>query len=118
MADVLGYRDESSYKLSAGINGDGDIDVFIVPAPADGQLSMDNCEVRPFSEITESAIRTAIGELAPDFRLIVILSLLERFSYREIADISNLKPESVRSRLHQGRRKMQKELFDRVGCSA
>ncbi len=69
-----------------------------------------------FSAISEDHVRKTIGNLPRDIRLIVVLSLLEEFSYQEIADIAGLNLETVKSRLQKGRGLMQRELFDHVVC--
>ncbi len=47
-----------------------------------------------------------------DFRLVAVLSFLEGFSYQEIAEIADLQLGTVKSRLHRGRKLLQKQLFD------
>ncbi|MBN4076515.1 hypothetical protein JYT16_02230, partial [Gemmatimonas aurantiaca] len=42
----------------------------------------------------------------------VILSFLDGFSYQEIADIAGLNIGTVKSRLHRGRKLLQKSLWD------
>ena len=57
-------------------------------------------------------VKKAIETLPDDFRLVVVLSFLEGFSYQEIADITDLQLGTVKSRLHRGRKLLQKELFE------
>jgi RNA polymerase sigma-70 factor, ECF subfamily len=80
--------------------------------------SVDDCKQGALSTISKDDIRKAIGNLPDDYRLIVVLSLLENFSYREIADIAGTHLETVKSRIHQGRRLMQRELCDHVACES
>ncbi|MEE8404695.1 MAG: sigma-70 family RNA polymerase sigma factor, partial [candidate division Zixibacteria bacterium] len=54
----------------------------------------------------------AIDELPEDFRIVVVLSFIEGFSYQEIAEIADLQLGTVKSRLHRGRKLLQKELLD------
>ena len=56
-------------------------------------------------------VKTAIEELPEDFRLVIVLSFLEGFSYQEIADIVGLNIGTVKSRLHRGRKLLQKSLW-------
>lgn len=65
-----------------------------------------------FSKILDEDVRNAISELPEDFRLVVVLSFLEGFSYQEIADITGLQIGTVKSRLHRGRKLLQKALWD------
>jgi len=65
-----------------------------------------------FSKIFDDDVRLAITELPEDFRIVVVLSFLEGFSYQEIADITGLQIGTVKSRLHRGRKLLQKGLWE------
>jgi RNA polymerase sigma-70 factor (ECF subfamily) len=65
-----------------------------------------------FAKIFDDDVKKAIEELPDDFRLVVVLSFLEGFSYQEIADIIDLQLGTVKSRLHRGRKLLQKKLHD------
>lgn len=65
-----------------------------------------------FNKIFDTDVRAAIDKMPDDFRLVTILSLLEGFSYQEIADILNINVGTVKSRLHRGRKLLQKSLWD------
>lgn len=65
-----------------------------------------------FAKVFDEDVRKAIEELPDDFRLVVVLSFLEGFSYQEIADIAGLNIGTVKSRLHRGRKLLQKSLWD------
>jgi RNA polymerase sigma-70 factor (ECF subfamily) len=81
-----------------------------------GQLSSlgpsDNPENLFFNKVFDDDVKKAIEELPEDFRLVIILSFLEGFSYQEIADILGLNIGTVKSRLHRGRKLLQKSLWD------
>ena len=53
------------------------------------------------------AIEQAIAGLPDDQRLLVVLRDLEGRSYEEIAEITELNPGTVKSRLNRGRRQLQ-----------
>jgi len=65
-----------------------------------------------FSRIFDDDVKKAIEELPDDFRIVVVLAFLEEFSYQEIAEIANLQLGTVKSRLHRGRKLLQKSLWD------
>jgi RNA polymerase sigma-70 factor (ECF subfamily) len=65
-----------------------------------------------FSKIFDDDVRAAITGLPEDFRIVVVLSFLEGFSYQEIADITGLQIGTVKSRLHRGRKLLQKGLWE------
>ena len=56
-------------------------------------------------------IRQALEKLAPDFRMAIILSDVEEFSYKEIAEIMDCPVGTVMSRLYRARRQMQRLLY-------
>ena len=53
----------------------------------------------------------AIAALPEDYRIISALYFMEEFSYQEIAEIVGCPVGTVRSRLHRGRRMLQKALW-------
>ena len=65
-----------------------------------------------FSKIFDDDIKNAIKDLPEDFRIVVVLSFLEGFSYQEIAEITGLQIGTVKSRLHRGRKLLQKSLLE------
>jgi RNA polymerase sigma-70 factor, ECF subfamily len=81
-----------------------------------GQLAQnspeDDPERRFFAKVFDEDVKKAIEELPDDFRMVVILSFLEGFSYQEIAEIADLQLGTVKSRLHRGRKLLQKKLLE------
>lgn len=103
------YRSKSRTPVS--VNMDDIDDNFLY-----GQLASLSPEKNPeeqlFAKIFDDDVKKAIEELPDDFRLVVVLSFLEDFSYQEIADIVDLQLGTVKSRLHRGRKLLQKKLYD------
>src|SRR5919112_1361216 len=60
----------------------------------------------------DDEVKQAIEALPEQFRMAVLLADVEGFSYKEIADILDIPIGTVMSRLHRGRRALQKALFD------
>jgi RNA polymerase sigma-70 factor, ECF subfamily len=60
-------------------------------------------------EIAE-AVRGAIGELKPKFRLPILLKYIEGLSYEEIAEVMGCSKGTVASRLNRGHRQLAKRL--------
>jgi RNA polymerase sigma-70 factor (ECF subfamily) len=56
------------------------------------------------------AVRLAIDDLPPDFRVVVLLADIEGFRYKEIAEMVGCPVGTVMSRLHRGRRLLQTTL--------
>jgi RNA polymerase sigma-70 factor (ECF subfamily) len=59
-------------------------------------------------------VREYIDRLAPEYRTVLVLSELEGFKNREIADILEISLENVKVRLHRARASLKKVLDD--GC--
>jgi RNA polymerase sigma-70 factor (ECF subfamily) len=62
--------------------------------------------------LTEGEIKDAIEALPEQFRMAVLLADVEGFSYKEIAEILDIPIGTVMSRLHRGRRALQKRLYE------
>jgi RNA polymerase sigma-70 factor (ECF subfamily) len=62
--------------------------------------------------ITDDEVKRAIESLPDAFRIAVLLADVEGFSYKEIADITDVPIGTVMSRIHRGRRALQKALLD------
>ncbi|HET6795226.1 MAG TPA: sigma-70 family RNA polymerase sigma factor [Acidimicrobiales bacterium] len=61
---------------------------------------------------TDDEVKAALEALPEQFRLAVLLADVEGFSYKEIADIMEVPIGTVMSRLHRGRRALQKALVE------
>jgi RNA polymerase sigma-70 factor (ECF subfamily) len=61
---------------------------------------------------TDSEVKEAIESLPEQFRLAVLLADVEGFSYKEIAEILDIPIGTVMSRLHRGRKALQKKLYE------
>ena len=62
------------------------------------------------NSILDVDVRRALEELPEPFRLAVILSDVEWFSYKEIADMLDIPLGTVMSRLFRGRRILRNKL--------
>jgi RNA polymerase sigma-70 factor (ECF subfamily) len=73
-------------------------------------------ENQALRSIVEEEIHRALDELPEEFRLAVVLSDVEELSYKEIAEVMDCPVGTVMSRLHRGRRLLQKRLYDHAVC--
>jgi RNA polymerase sigma-70 factor (ECF subfamily) len=67
-------------------------------------------ETQALSPLVEAEVQRALDDLPAEFRLAVVLSDIEELSYKEIADAMGCPIGTVMSRLHRGRRMLQKTL--------
>ena len=61
---------------------------------------------------TDEEVKQALEELPENFRLPVLLADVEGFAYKEIAEMLDIPIGTVMSRLHRGRKAMQRALYD------
>ena len=69
-------------------------------------------ETLVLDSLVDSDIIEAIDELPDQFRMAVVLSDIEGFSYAEMAEIMDVPMGTVMSRLHRGRKALQKRLWE------
>ena len=77
-------------------------------AAAAGQSAEDEV----LEHFTDAEVKEALDALPEQFRVAVLLADVEGFAYKEIAEILDVPIGTVMSRLHRGRRALQKALFD------
>ena len=63
-------------------------------------------------QMTHAMVRGAVESLPESFREAVLLKDVEDFSYGEIADILEVPLGTVMSRIHRGRKLLQKTLYE------
>jgi RNA polymerase sigma-70 factor (ECF subfamily) len=77
----------------------------VIQKPADYSVPV------PISVLSEEVIKKAIVDLPQEFKLPVVLSLLEGFSNSEIADIAGIHLQTAIRKLKQGRRLITENLL-------
>jgi RNA polymerase sigma-70 factor (ECF subfamily) len=81
---------------------------------ASGHESVSPATILEHSE-NAALIREAMDELPAEFREILTLRHLEGLSYKEIADVAQIPPGTVMSRLARARAKLKEYLAARIG---
>jgi RNA polymerase sigma-70 factor (ECF subfamily) len=61
---------------------------------------------------TDAEVKDAVEALPEQFRMAVLLADIEGFSYKEIAEILDIPIGTVMSRLHRGRKALQRRLYE------
>lgn len=69
-------------------------------------------EHKVFSNLLDDDLMNALNSLQDDYKTVVILCDLEGLSYEEISEFLDCPIGTVRSRLHRGRKILQKKLVD------
>ena len=70
-----------------------------------------SAEEEALDRFVDDDIKQAVEDLPENFRLPVILADVEGFSYKEIAGILDIPIGTVMSRLHRGRKALQRALW-------
>ncbi|MHB8681352.1 MAG: sigma-70 family RNA polymerase sigma factor [Acidimicrobiales bacterium] len=70
-----------------------------------------SAEDEVLERITDDEVKQALESLPEAFRMAVLLADVEGFSYKEIADITEVPIGTVMSRIHRGRKALQKALL-------
>jgi RNA polymerase sigma-70 factor (ECF subfamily) len=65
-----------------------------------------------FDLFTDDEVKAALEALPETFRMPVLLADVEEFSYKEISEMLDIPMGTVMSRIHRGRKAMQKALVD------
>jgi RNA polymerase sigma-70 factor, ECF subfamily len=95
VSDIEDIEDLYLYRRLVGFNG--------------GSKSAEDVVLDRF---TDEEVKNALESLPEVFRIAVLLADVEGFSYKEIADITEVPVGTVMSRIHRGRRALQKALVD------
>jgi RNA polymerase sigma-70 factor (ECF subfamily) len=69
-------------------------------------------ETEALAAMPDDEVKKALESIPEQFRMAVILADIEGFSYKEIAEILDVPIGTVMSRIHRGRRQLQKLLWD------
>ena len=73
-----------------------------------------SAEAEVIESLPDEDVQEALSALPEQFRIAVLLADVEGFSYREIAEITDVPIGTVMSRLHRGRKALEKRLWEKV----
>ena len=105
------YRKRKREPLKVSQDEVEDFDLYQELKDHDPQFSA-TPESIVLDSLVDSDITNAIDGLREQFRLAVVLSDIEGFTYAEMAEIMDVPMGTVMSRLHRGRKALQKRLWD------
>ncbi len=87
-------------------------DLYLYRRVAGDGAGSRSAEDEVLAGITDDEVKEAIESLPDNFRIAVLLADVEGFTYKEIAEITDVPIGTVMSRIHRGRRALQKALVD------
>jgi RNA polymerase sigma-70 factor, ECF subfamily len=91
-------------------------DLYLYKRLADGATAgaSPSAEEVALDRFVDDDVKAAVEDLPDIFRIPVLLADVEGFSYKEIAEIVDVPMGTVMSRLHRGRKALQKALWDKA----
>ncbi|MGI8407532.1 MAG: sigma-70 family RNA polymerase sigma factor [Actinomycetota bacterium] len=105
------YRKKQREPLKVSQEEVQDFDLYRELKDHDPELSRTPEDI-VLEGLVDSDIIEAIDDLPEQFRMAVVLSDVEGFTYAEMAEIMDVPLGTVMSRLHRGRKALQKRLWD------
>jgi RNA polymerase sigma-70 factor, ECF subfamily len=84
---------------------------FMRTAEAGLHAQFDDPAAATIGQMAQEDVARALEALPEEFRIVSTLYFMEDLAYQEIADILGLPVGTVRSRLHRGRKMLQKRLW-------
>jgi RNA polymerase sigma-70 factor, ECF subfamily len=108
---INSYRAAKRRPEIADVEDVEDLYLYRRLSPVDGAPSR-SAEEEALASFTDDEVKAAIESLPEAFRIAVLLADVEGFSYKEIAEITEVPIGTVMSRIHRGRRALQKALHD------
>ncbi|HML01550.1 MAG TPA: sigma-70 family RNA polymerase sigma factor [Acidimicrobiales bacterium] len=109
---INSYRAAKRRPEKADVEDVEDLYLYRRLADLDGGGLGRSAEELVLEGITDDEVKAAIESLPENFRIAVLLADVEGFSYKEIAEITDVPIGTVMSRIHRGRRALQKALTD------
>jgi RNA polymerase sigma-70 factor (ECF subfamily) len=94
------------------VEGPEDIDEWYLYDRLGGRSVETSAENEVLDQIPDADVKAALESLSENFRLAVLLADVEGFSYKEIAEIMDVPIGTVMSRLHRGRKALEKALWE------
>ena len=105
------YRNRKREPEITSLDDAPELYLYLQTAHTDNQDKDNNPAVLLIRKMTEEQIHTAVAALPEEYRVVCVLYLVEELAYQEIATILDCPVGTVRSRLHRGRKLLQKALW-------
>lgn len=93
---------------------DDEVEDWYLYSKMTGEGMEPSAETSVIESLPDEEVQEALSSLPEQFRIAVLLADVEGFSYKEIADITDVPIGTVMSRLHRGRKALEKRLWDVV----
>jgi RNA polymerase sigma-70 factor, ECF subfamily len=104
-------RKRQREPVIAPIDDAPDLYLYVQSSQAGLHVRNENPAALVIGKMSEEQIQSAISALPEDYRVVSVLYFTQEMSYQEIADVLDCPVGTVRSRLHRGRKLLQKALW-------
>jgi RNA polymerase sigma-70 factor (ECF subfamily) len=94
------------------VEGPDDIDEWYLYDRLGARSVEPSAESQVLEQLPDADVQRALETLPETFRMAVLLADVQGFSYKEIAEIMEIPIGTVMSRLHRGRKALEKALWD------
>lgn len=107
---ISNYRQRQREPLTVSADGDESFDLYATLAGVESGAER-SAESMVLDNLVDDEIKQALADLPEEYRMAVLLVDVEGFSYKEIAEILGVPIGTVMSRIHRGRKALQKSLM-------
>jgi RNA polymerase sigma-70 factor, ECF subfamily len=108
---ITSYRRKQREPAMVPTADSEDFDLYRSLAHQPEATSSRSAEAIVLERLVDDDVKQALSDLPEQFRIAILLADVEGFSYREIADMLEIPIGTVMSRLHRGRKSLQKALM-------
>ena len=105
------YRKEARRPNEVDFDEVEDLYLYKRLGSAESGRASRSAEDEALEQFVDADVKASLEELPDHFRMPVLLADVEGFSYKEIAEILDVPIGTVMSRLHRGRKALQKALW-------
>lgn len=105
---------ETAFDEQATADDDSEIACLLVQQPDEFLHWWANPEREVFNKLLGDDLHAAIENLPESFRVVVVLINIEGLSYDEAAEVLEVSPGTIRSRMNRGRTLLQKALWQQA----
>jgi RNA polymerase sigma-70 factor (ECF subfamily) len=109
---INSYRAKRRRPEESDVENIEDLYLFRRLGGLEAAMAGRSAEDELLDRFTEAEVKEAIESLPENFRMAVLLADVEGFAYREIAEILDIPIGTVMSRLHRGRKALEKRLYE------
>jgi len=110
---INSYRKKQREPVTVSVSDEDTPDWYLYDRIG-SSVAQPSAESEVLEQIPDEDVQRALEDLPEVFRMAVLLADVEGFSYKEIAEILDIPIGTVMSRLHRGRKALQRALWETV----